>query len=916
MRVQSQGIPVSKANRIRPHDAPSQLSIVTYLLLLSILTTLIAPFAGATERVLGYVSVATGSGFGRAWDVQTDDVGNTYYSGFFRGSVDFDPGPEDFSFSSTGEDRLYISKLDPMGNFLWAKQFHGEFGLNRIELAVDEQGNVLAIGAFSGTVDFNPGAGLFQLTATASESAFVLSLDADGDFRWANELDVVSADDIATDDGGNVYVVGKFRDTVDFDPGPGTDIRDGGDGGLFVSKLDTAGQFQWALHLGEGAGNRSFQPPYIAVDDAGLLYVAGSFSGTLDFDPGPEVLTLSSNPTSSRDTNEAAFTLKLQANGDLVWARVLDEQKEIIVTSLAVDSSGSVYTTGYFQDTIDIDPNAGTVTLTSAGNLDAYVSKLDSAGQLLWARSLGGPESDIPSAIAVDASGAVHVTGTFMDTADLDPGPETALFTGAGYKSAFIVILDEAGLLEWAGTIGGSDQDEGNGIAVDPAGNSIVVGNFRLTSDLDPGPGVLNFTSGGDGDPYVLKIEPQYAPVAHDDAGETAANAILSIVSTPVSDSLLANDTDANMAAILVVSDFEETSTQGADVSVNTDGTFEYDPTDSVALRSLAQGESVEDQFSYTVSDGLDEATATVSITVHGVSPSADTIVPNTTGPTNAAAIDFAVTFSEEVVNFNDVSDMVVMNTGTLSTGVTVAGGPQTYTVSVTGVSGDGSIALAVNTESDVVNAFDVGLVSSVTSAEVIIDNTGPVITITDNSDATNVINCSDGGFSDPGATATDAVDGPVEVTASGSINSAIPGTYPITYRAVDSAGNESTTIRSVIVLDECSPTFEATLTRASEDLRAGFSDADSNGDNRLSLAEAQAALSSLTQAQFDALDSDRDGFLSTSELEARTESGGGCNFTGVKLQDLRTKIADAFLLALSVVTLLALRGRFSGVEK
>lgn len=172
MRVQSQGIPVFSANHTRPYGATNPFRLVACLTIFGMIVTLATTTSQATERVLGYVSVATGSGFARAWDVQTDDVGNVYYAGFFSGSIDFDPGPGDFSFSSTGEERLYISKLDPSGNLLWAKQFHGEFGFNRIKLAMDDQDNVFAIGAFAGTVDFNPGAGLFQLTATSSESAF------------------------------------------------------------------------------------------------------------------------------------------------------------------------------------------------------------------------------------------------------------------------------------------------------------------------------------------------------------------------------------------------------------------------------------------------------------------------------------------------------------------------------------------------------------------------------------------------------------------------------------------------------------------------------------------------------------------------------------------------------------------------
>lgn len=112
------------------------------------------------------------------------------------------------------------------------------------------------------------------------------------------------------------------------------------------------------------------------------------------------------------------------------------------------------------------------------------------------------------------------------------------------------------------------------------------------------------------------------------------------------------------------------------------------------------------------------------------VPPTVDTVTPSSTGPTNASSIDFAVEFSENVVNFNDASDVVADHAGTASTGVTISGGPTTYTVSVEGISGDGSFTLAVATDSDVADYAQIALASSVTSAAVTIDNTAPKVSI------------------------------------------------------------------------------------------------------------------------------------------------------------------------------------------
>lgn len=177
------------------------------------------------------------------------------------------------------------------------------------------------------------------------------------------------------------------------------------------------------------------------------------------------------------------------------------------VAAIARDPSGAVYLTGRFGGaSADFDPGPGVVNLPLAGNFDAYVVKLDSAGAFVWAKGLGGPLADGGTAVVADASG-VYVAGTFEDTIDLDPGPGTAIAVGQGASDVFLVKLDTSGNFVWGISFGYRVEDIGAALAL--SGNDLyMVGSFRGTVDLDPGPGVVSATSqNGTTDAFVSKFD-------------------------------------------------------------------------------------------------------------------------------------------------------------------------------------------------------------------------------------------------------------------------------------------------------------------------------------------------------------------------------------------------------------------------
>jgi hypothetical protein len=160
--------------------------------------------------------------------------------------------------------------------------------------------------------------------------------------------------------------------------------------------------------------------------------------------------------------------------------------------------------TGYFDGTVDFDPGSGVDPHSSNGAEDIFLSKFDSSGNFIWARTWGVGNG---YGVVVDGSGNAYVTGWFYDTVDFDPGSEIDNHTSNGINDIFLSKCDSSGNYKWARTWGGSDGEEGKSVAVDGSGNPYVTGYFQLTVDFDPGSGVDNHTSNGDWDIFLSKYD-------------------------------------------------------------------------------------------------------------------------------------------------------------------------------------------------------------------------------------------------------------------------------------------------------------------------------------------------------------------------------------------------------------------------
>ena len=459
--------------------------------------------------------VEAGVGWARTWgnslwdegqSVAVDLSGNAYITGSFVGTVDFDPGPQIDNHASNGGNDIYLSKLDSCGNFLWAltwgsSELPGDRGRS---VAVDTSSNVYVTGDFLDTADFDPSNGKDNHSSNGSHDIFLSKFDSSGNFFWARTWGSSyklsdCAYSVTTDLSGNSYVTGAYYEVADFDPGPGTDNHtSNGYTDVFLSKFNASGEFQWACTWGglyHDSGNS------VIVDSFGNAYVTGVFCDSVDFDPGPGADIHVSN--GSYDI----FLCKFDSTGNFLWALTWGGSENDYGNSVAANSQDNVWVTGFFIGTVDLDPGPEADNRTPVGGGDLFLSKFDSSGNFLLARTWGGENAESVYSISIDSSGNIFATGDFQGNVDFNPGTGIDNHLSNGEFDIFLCKIDQFGNFLWARTIGGINDDKGNSIAVDPNGNSHVTGFFEGMVDFHPGSFTDEHTS-WEQDAFLVKFGP------------------------------------------------------------------------------------------------------------------------------------------------------------------------------------------------------------------------------------------------------------------------------------------------------------------------------------------------------------------------------------------------------------------------
>lgn len=266
---------------------------------------------------------------------------------------------------------------------------------------------------------------------------------------------------------------------------------------LFISTQISAQTLVWGRDTGGTSIDEENET--ITVDGSGNAYVAGYFSGTVDFDPSASTYNLTSAG------GDDIFIQKLDGNGALVWAKRIGGSADDYANDIILDPTGAnVYVTGLFRNTVDFDPNAGVVNGTSAGVGDVFLLKLTSLGNYSWVKRMGGTMHDTGKSIGIDVSGNVYTTGYFESTSGSFSG--ISLST-AGGADIFVTKHTSSGTIVWAKRMGGTGYEEGKDIVIDASGDVLITGWFASSNaDFDPGTASYTMASAGLDDIFVVEL--------------------------------------------------------------------------------------------------------------------------------------------------------------------------------------------------------------------------------------------------------------------------------------------------------------------------------------------------------------------------------------------------------------------------
>lgn len=441
-----------------------------------------------------YAKKISATDYNQALDIVIDDKGNSYTTGAFRGTADFDPSVNVFNLTSNGFTDCYILKLDSNGNFIWAISFGGSKLDSPRGIVVDENGNIYCTGEFYETVDFDPSPNISNLNGANSKSnGFVLKLDSNGNHIWSVKIGSgsrVLPKDIGINDNNGVLVVGGFDGYID---GNGDSlgvipIYSEGQKDIFVLSIDTLGAFTHFDHYG-GTGDEYATSIATPNDNIGGLagnYITCVFDSNINLHNGHNHIS-----NGGTDLLIIGFYWNIQQGSYIYFSKSIGGigiENSFHVTNdnenISAPYSG-FYVTGRFTDSVNFNPYGQSQINVSNGGLDIFIQKYSYEGNHLWTKTFGSTYHEISRDITSDNDGNVFVVGDFANQIDFDPGINILNITSqSSLSDCYIQMLDKDGNWKMTKTFGGPSQEVGFGITV--KGKSLYTcGQFHNVADFD-----------------------------------------------------------------------------------------------------------------------------------------------------------------------------------------------------------------------------------------------------------------------------------------------------------------------------------------------------------------------------------------------------------------------------------------------
>ena len=456
------------------------------LLIAALIIFFISPTLAKAQT--GTWAVSFGSPFqDYAEDVLADAAGNVYVCGNFRDTIDFGGGNR---LAAAGKTDVFLAKYDVNGQLAWAHRygwFENEFSHS---LKFDKHANVVMVGEYQDSTIFTNDT-IFSLDTlwfgpyAQTYDVFILRVDPNGvqqDILADGWFGSEHAYDVEVDNDNFTVIAGMYRTFNQWAGVWGKGYDD-----IMLAIVDTNNVF---LHGQVAGGAYIDRAQAVEIVGNSAYRVAGFFQDTCWFKDSTVYLVT--------DFEDDVFVANYDDTLALDWVTQAGGPGKDIMSGMVADVAGNVFVGGIFETSLTLDGN----TISSAGELDGFLFKLDANGNRLWSRSIGGVGYDGVKDVALSPSGNLVVTGYFQREMTIDGTTLTAHDTLD--QEMFMASFDASGALLWANLGGGSNPDIGVALSLDATGHAYVYGTFSGQAEF----GQQTLVSAGSDDGFLLRVAP------------------------------------------------------------------------------------------------------------------------------------------------------------------------------------------------------------------------------------------------------------------------------------------------------------------------------------------------------------------------------------------------------------------------
>ena len=390
-----------------------------------------------------------------AKSICTDRHGNVFITGYFQDSVSF----ENTVLKSKGDTDIFLVKLSDKGELLWVKQAGGDFRKNMImtesgkAIATDYKNNIYLTGIFATSAQFED----TIIRSNGGNDIFIAKYKTSGKLLWAKNYGSIGHDlvyDLELDYTNNILITGDIYEKANIGDLKGPDKGSS----AFLAKLTNDGKSIWLRTL-QGTGHLFGKT--ITSDFEGNTYWGVNFRNKLN----------RSNNIIESYGNYDFIIEKVNQSGSVIWFNHFCGKGNNKISSIGINNLNDLYITGHFSNTITLEDK----NLTSKGNNDVFVAKINQKGKVIWINNFGGTGSDKGKSLFIKNDSTVIISGEFQDKVMF----KNESITADGHTDVFIAVVNGDTKNNLILSFGDISQQKINSLICNNDNNILLTGSFR-----------------------------------------------------------------------------------------------------------------------------------------------------------------------------------------------------------------------------------------------------------------------------------------------------------------------------------------------------------------------------------------------------------------------------------------------------